>query len=460
MKMNILANAKSRIYVSNCGKFLLVFNPDVTASPVLFDKKYKHLINRCCRSANKLNAKDLYCLMPPNTSEEENKNCVELFEKLGLASSSPKKNIKSCNHISKSVWLHITNNCNLACSYCFVHKTNKSATKEVLSHFVLAMFKEHRKGQLDNLSIKFSGGEPLLRKDLIQYVANKFDTLKKCSELKVSYTILSNGTLIDKSVIRLMKRYNMGIGISMDGIGAIHDSVRMFRNGNGSFNTIAKNVKILKRNNIPLSIMSTLGEGTIEELPLLTKWLLDNQLRSRYSFVKYDNYSNADFLRYCKKIVHAFNKSIEVIKKHPYGPDFVLPWEISELSFKNPLKRQPCGISENYFAVGCKGELGLCPSLLEKPIGNVNRSLTTQLEKHKKKYIDSDEISRKCSTCQWYKVCATGCPQLNEKLYGHCNAPSPFCCAYKKLIPLYIQTYGWALSALYKRSNNMNHEKN
>jgi radical SAM protein with 4Fe4S-binding SPASM domain len=66
------------------------------------------------------------------------------------------------------------------------------------------------------------------------------------------------------------------------------------------------------------------------------------------------------------------------------------------------------------------------------------------LKAHHPEYASS-EIDPECQKCQWLSVCGTGCPVTNTEHGGRPNARSPFCEAYKEIIPAWIDAYGRSL---------------
>lgn len=129
------------------------------------------------------------------------------------------------------VW-NCTRSCNLKCVHCYAKSENKKYASELTTL--------EAKKLIDDLSdfkvpvILFSGGEPLVREDLleiIQYAGNK----------GIRCTISTNGTLIDKELSKKFKQIGTGyIGISLDGIGQKHDS---FRGVNGSFDKALEGIR-------------------------------------------------------------------------------------------------------------------------------------------------------------------------------------------------------------------------
>jgi len=319
--------------------------------------------------------------------------------------------------------------------------------KQIIKRFVLGILQGAATQDINRITIKFSGGEPLLALAAIRQTVNEFE-LNKISTIDVRFSILSNGVYINDNLLSFMKTHRIGIAISLDGYGNIHDRTRVNKNGKGSFKTIEKNIELLQSNDIQPFIMATISDDTIDELPLLTKWLLDHNLFTRYSFVRSKNDPLRNYKQFCRRIVSSMSKNIEVIDKHHFGPEFVLKWKLADLSFDHPIIRQPCEIGKSHFVVNWNGDLALCPMSLEETIGNVNDNIYEQYAKHESKYIQKQAKNVLCQKCQWHRTCGTGCPILNESLLGHPNERSPFCEAYRQLIPQYIDIYGWALEKL------------
>lgn len=128
------------------------------------------------------------------------------------------------------VW-NCTKACNLKCIHCYAN-SNKEKHKEELSL-------EEGKNFIENLGefkvpvILFSGGEPLLRDDILYLIehSNKYN---------IRNTISTNGTLLEKELCKSLKNLKVGyIGVSLDGVGSKHDE---FRKTKGCFNKALKGI--------------------------------------------------------------------------------------------------------------------------------------------------------------------------------------------------------------------------
>lgn len=129
------------------------------------------------------------------------------------------------------VW-NCTRSCNLKCFHCYAKSENKKYDSELTTL--------EAKKLIDDLSdfkvpvILFSGGEPLVREDLLEL-------LQYANSKGIRCTISTNGTLIDKELSKKFKQIGTGyVGISLDGIGQKHDN---FRGVNGSFDKALEGIR-------------------------------------------------------------------------------------------------------------------------------------------------------------------------------------------------------------------------
>jgi len=98
--------------------------------------------------------------------------------------------------------------------------------------------------------IKFTGGEPLLSPHLPKL-------LRQAAELaggrRLRIQIVSNATLIDDSLLRLLGQFDLDLAISLDGVGKVNDFVRY----PSRWESIAGNLELIRRHGIAFRINST-----------------------------------------------------------------------------------------------------------------------------------------------------------------------------------------------------------
>ena len=103
--------------------------------------------------------------------------------------------------------LWLTGRCNLKCKYCYAaHGPAKDMDMDTFKKAVELMGAYPFK-------IQFAGGEPLLNKPLLEEILDYLERERP----DVSCAIQTNGTLIDDSFARMVKRHRLAVGVSMDG---------------------------------------------------------------------------------------------------------------------------------------------------------------------------------------------------------------------------------------------------
>jgi len=155
---------------------------------------------------------------------------------------------------------NVTANCNLKCKHCYnnsLHENNKN--KELSTQKAEKMIEQAI--PLGLRSILFTGGEPLLRKDLLKL-------MKFAKSKKLLVFLASNGTLIDENFIKNYKGIIDKINLSLDGSSPKkHDKIRGLK---GSFLKTIKSIEALS-NIFKVSIAFTAHDQNLDDLLAVAK---------------------------------------------------------------------------------------------------------------------------------------------------------------------------------------------
>lgn len=155
------------------------------------------------------------------------------------------------------VW-SVTRSCNLKCMHCYANSENKKYDGELTTEEALGLIDEMAEMKVP--VILFSGGEPLVRHDIFQlaeYAISK----------GIRVTFSTNGTLIDQETARRIKELGVGyVGISLDGIGDVHD---YFRRKEGAFDAAVRGVRNCMEQGQKVGLRFTMNRHNIEQLPLI-----------------------------------------------------------------------------------------------------------------------------------------------------------------------------------------------
>lgn len=139
--------------------------------------------------------------------------------------------------------------CNLACRYCYCgtcrdEVPNQGRMSETIARAAINWLFAVS-GRSKEVGITFFGGEPLMNKKVLLFAVAYSQRLAKLHGKKVFYSMTTNGTLIDDDVISVIKRYNFGLMVSLDGPKERHDGQCPTRTGTGSFDLAVAGIKRL-----------------------------------------------------------------------------------------------------------------------------------------------------------------------------------------------------------------------
>lgn len=143
--------------------------------------------------------------------------------------------------VVKALCLHIAHDCNLACRYCFAEEGEYHGRRALMSFEVgkkALDFLVANSGSRRNLEVDFFGGEPVMNwqvvKDLVAYGRKLEQTYDK----KFRFTLTTNGVLLDDEVMEFCNREMGNVVLSIDGRKEVHDKMRPFRKGAGSYDLV------------------------------------------------------------------------------------------------------------------------------------------------------------------------------------------------------------------------------
>jgi len=353
---------------------------------------------------------------------------------------------------SFSVWLHIINTCNLGCSYCFVEEMSKKRdlmTDDELEKAVQRIENAATSNNVKEVTIKFAGGEPTLALRSMEYAYDKLYSRLMDSGVNAQFAVLSNGTAITSRVIEFLKRPNVGIGISVDGVEQYHDVHRKYKkSGQGSWSTIVRNVALLKQNGIRPYIMATTTAESAPGLPELAEWVFSEGLATRLNVVRGHEDKDVDseekkagYRKLVDACIAGFEEVFKYIERNHQTVDVARQLHVCELSFDNPLSGPACGIGRNHVVYDHRGFLTDCVMTMHaartKATDNLLKDVQATVQ-HMPFDSSSIEGQSECLRCQWFTVCGGGCPTGNERVNGHPYTKSPLCEFFKYVIPRYI----------------------
>jgi 12,18-didecarboxysiroheme deacetylase len=342
------------------------------------------------------------------------------------------------------VW-NVTRRCNLKCVHCYAHAKD--------AHFENELTTEQGKELIDDLAdfgapvMLFSGGEPLVRKDLPQLAAYAVDKGMRA-------VISTNGTLITPNMARTLKEIGLSyVGISLDGMQDINDR---FRGVKGAFRSALEGIRNSQDAGIKVGLRFTINKFNVGEIPKIFQ-LLEEMDIPRVCFyhlvyagrgtelVKEDLSHDAtrealDLIIDETRRLYEKGKPKEVltVDNHADGPYVYLRLlkedprrakEVLELLKWNEGNNSGRGIG----CVSWDGEVHADQFWRHYSFGNIKERPFSQIWtdtseallgklKEKKKHVKG-----RCATCRWLDVCGGNFRVRAEAVSGDVWAPDPAC---------------------------------
>jgi uncharacterized protein len=443
----------ARIFEYPVDGMWLLFTPDYPGEPVVVDR-YVHAVLSRFEDGEKVSEVIRTSGIDRSTGLEKIIGAISFLEEKGFIRKNPSLLPYDTGMIGTreepshlTVWLHITNDCNLSCQYCFVqHKSESVMDDAVLGKISRDLLSTALTHGINTIHIKYAGGEPTLEVPRIERFHNLLNHVFEGTGIEISSTIYSNGTLVQDRLISFLTRSETGISVSVDGIGPYHDCTRSFKTGRGSWEIVKNNLEKLKKTRIDPYILATVTRDTITGLPDLLLWANQNRLRLCVSSARQYGDSDspgritADYHSLCKTLKDAYEKAFAQMEDPTIrlNPGFVL--QIEELNFSSP-SFLSCNVGQSFIVYRPDGTIVSCPFQIDDegatPSGDLLES-SRGCFRFDPTNRRPDAAEPDCPDCLWFPVCGGGCCMMNLKVRGYPFTKSPMCPFYQYIIPRYL----------------------
>jgi uncharacterized protein len=165
--------------------------------------------------------------------------------------------------------LKVVSRCNLNCRYCYVYNKGDETWRTrpvIMSDAVVEaaidkMLDWCNESHQSLTRITFHGGEPLLagRRRFERWCLRIRSRMEGTS--KVAFNVQTNGTPLNEDWARLFLDQRIAVGVSIDGPAAIHDSMRINHQGEGSHARVVRGIEALKAHAVPMGALAVVQFG-------------------------------------------------------------------------------------------------------------------------------------------------------------------------------------------------------
>jgi uncharacterized protein len=152
--------------------------------------------------------------------------------------------------------------CNINCSYCYLGDRSDKTRISLDTIEAIAKFLRDVPVCSPALTVCWHAGEPLTVP--ISFYERAFHCLSETPGTPaVEHSFQTNATLINDDWCKLFKRWQVGVGVSIDGPRAIHDSNRLDRAGRGTFDRVMRGIAKLREHGVPFGAISVITKESL-----------------------------------------------------------------------------------------------------------------------------------------------------------------------------------------------------
>ncbi|MCU0546669.1 MAG: SPASM domain-containing protein [Oscillatoriaceae cyanobacterium Prado104] len=345
----------------------------------------------------------------------------------------------------------LTDNCNFGCKYCFIenrisqgyrfaHMTIETAKKGLdmfcrLISLVPELFEEQK-------TIVLYGGEPLLNVNTLQYILETVEDRIKSGKIpeKTIINLVTNGSLVTPAIAKMLKKYNVSVGVSLDGDKTVTDSCRQYQNGKPVYDDVIKGIETLKQEGVDAGISCTLSPQCIDRFDQTIDLIVNKLELKSLAFniaLNVPGYQTGE--NYNEKATQSIIKAFQIFRQKGIYEDRIMR-KVDSFT-KKEVYPFDCGCAGgNQIAIAPNGDVGICHGYLSERkyfVTDVNDSQfdPSESEVFQEWSKRSPLNMKECANCIALGICGGGCPLNADYETGSIwGLDSRFCVHAKKTL--------------------------
>lgn len=375
---------------------------------------------------------------PEQEIREALEECEELKEKNLLFSEDIYRNsvfdFRKRKTVVKALCLQIAHDCNLSCRYCFAGEGEYHGERSLMSYEVgrkALDFLVANSGNRKNLEVDFFGGEPLLNWKVVHDLVLYGRELEKTHDKKFRFTLTTNGVLLNDEIMDFCNKEMKNVVLSLDGRKEIHDRMRPFPNGSGSYDLIVDKFRKFAKEREDLGLQYYV-RGTFTRDNLDFESDVEHFVRLGFTQMSMEPVVAPDSADYSIReedipaIMEQYDKLAQfLLKKEKEGhPLTYFHFMIDLTGGPCVYKRMSgCGSGTEYLAVAPNGDLYPCHQFDGRKdflLGNVDVGITRPdiVDEFRACNVYTKE---KCTQCWARYYCSGGCAANSYNFHGSIN---------------------------------------
>ncbi|MGP0087520.1 MAG: radical SAM protein [Steroidobacteraceae bacterium] len=320
----------------------------------------------------------------------------------------------------RALSLAVAQKCNLGCTYCYAREGSFGGEPAAMSLDVARAAVDALLGDVapgERVNLAFLGGEPLANREVLRVATEHAAELATARGAAVTFSITTNGTLVTPNDGEFFERHGFAVTVSLDGIGAVHDRQRPFKNGRGSYarilDAIAPLLAMQRR-------MQVSARVTVTPQNLALADALDALIALGFHSVGFSpmlasptgagELAVPDLDAMLAEMIAcggAYERVVRVGRRYPFAN---MTNAMRELA-RGTHRPYPCGAGAGYLGVSAVGELSACHRFVGDPAGALGSLADGVDAQRRAAWLAERHVHRQgpCRRCWARYLCGGGC---------------------------------------------------
>ena len=370
----------------------------------------------------------------------------------------------------RTAMLYLTEDCNLRCSYCFVHKKPRRMSAETAEKVVDLLLRRDLAPSGQPVQVNFFGGEPFLELERMEQLVEGCRRGRPDRRRPFQFSATTNGTLWSERIGRLLTESGMLVLLSLDGGTRATAADRPFVDGRSPHDLVAANLPRLREAAGDLVVRATFtpqGLDLVERVEALLD--LGAPAVGLFPVLEFPWEACVD------EVERAFERLAEWFLDHSTARSLpplittrklLLQWDWHLRTGGRPSR--PCQVGHGLIGLDTAGNVMPCHRFLDRPHDHLGDTDEPGLRSERRRpYLTLDSAGfTACESCPAASVCGGGCrASALQKGYRLDQVDPAHCVPMRAhhragvLIHRELERRGW-LGALHRFPPSWSHELN
>jgi uncharacterized protein len=335
-----------------------------------------------------------------------------------------------------SAMFDLTVRCNLKCNYCFKKKGTADMPLRVAQDAIVWLI--YASGLERSISVQFMGGEPVLRRELIEKVVPFGLERCKSHNKEIKFGITTNSTLVTEDFVEYAQNQGIVFHLSLDGIPEVQNYNRPLADGSeSSVLTEAAIPKILKKQPQVMARACLAAEHV-------------GRLLESFRYFRNLGFENIGFFpcemdEWTSDSLNTYEQQLSLL-----GDEYIRLYRSCAVFSLFPLERwftakmrdtrgnSPCGSGRGLVLIDTEGGIWPCSRFnsFDKDtwqLGSIYEGFSENRRYPFTSGCSEDKFSKECTGCIAAKICEGGCLAENYEKMGDIHQPHPNDCEINRI---------------------------